>query len=172
MHTCIPVLYACIPAFLMLALHARRGVAPPRLLWGVGPAGTSGIWGHKHVGESGPLSRELGQARRGAGPTGSAGSQARSQTSRAHRHITQKTVDWAHRLRRAPMGELGLQARRGVGGRRLIGDSRDAGSSGVGPTGSSGRMVRQHNGLPDLGARRKWWNCNVARNSSLGVYRT
>ena len=136
---------------------------PPRVLRGVGPAGSAGIWGRKHIRESGPLGRDLGQARRGDGPAGSAGSQARSQTTRAHRHIQKQQI--------GPTGfrvhPLGCLSRRLVGELVATGASGrrgGAGSSGSGPVGASGRSARQRDGLPDLGARRKWWNCNVAGN--------
>ena len=160
--------YTCIPT---VGATGSSGSCPPPpgsfREWGL--QARRGVGGHRLIGELGSLIRGLGQAHQGAGPAGSAGSRACSQTSRAHRHANKTQYIGPARPRGAPMGESGPQAHRGVGGCRPVGDLGAAGSSGFGPAGPSGRMACQLDGLPDLGARRECWNCNVARNSGLGV---
>ena len=63
---------------------------PAGSFWEWGPQARRGDGGRRLIGESGPHVRESGQARRGVGPAGSAGSQACSQTARAHNYVKTK----------------------------------------------------------------------------------
>ena len=162
LYTCIPVVGPVgssgrcpLPGSLGSGVHrliremgpqARQGVSPE---WGHRAAGSSGLWAHRLIGAQGPhpdkqgMQTHIKQKKQYMGPPGLGGPPSGSQGSR-------------------PVGELGPTGTSGSQGPQA--------HQGVGTTGSSGSLARQLDGLPDPGARRKWWNCNVAGHRPLGVY--